>query len=56
MNPGIFTLSWADPFLKIPVSYEYIDGEDMKGLDLSVEVDPFFLVKWGELSYAECTW
>lgn len=33
-------------------SYEFIDRWDMKKLDLNVEVDRLFMVKWKNLSYS----
>ena len=37
-------------------SYEYIDSIDMKKLDLNLEVDRLYMVKWKNLSYSEATW
>lgn len=37
-------------------NYEEIDFQDMKRLDLRVEVDRLYLVKWKNLSYSEATW
>lgn len=60
LNPGEFSYSWLDDegdgskFLSH--SYEYIDRLDMKRLDLNVEVDRLYMVKWKNLSYSEATW
>jgi hypothetical protein len=33
-----------------------LDREDLKQLDLNVESDRLYLVKWRDLSYSEATW
>ena len=37
-------------------NYEEIDYQDMKKLDLNLESDRLYLVKWKNLSYSESTW
>jgi hypothetical protein len=37
-------------------NYEEIDYQDMKKLDLNIESDRLYLVKWKNLSYSESTW
>ena len=33
-------------------SYEQIDLSDMRGLDLNVEVNRLYMIKWKNLSYS----
>lgn len=60
LNPGDFNYGWLDEdgdgskFMSH--SYEYIDRLDMKKLDLNVEVDRLYMVKWKNLSYSEATY
>lgn len=42
--------------MELPFRYEWLEGEDMKQLDLNVESDRFYLVKWKEMSYGESNW
>ena len=37
-------------------SYEQIDLSDMRALDINIEVNRLYMVKWKNLSYAEATW
>lgn len=37
-------------------SYDLIDMTDMKALDLNVEVNRLYMVKWKNLSYTQATW
>ena len=37
-------------------SYEHIDLNDMRGLDLNIEVNRLYMIKWKNLSYSEATW
>lgn len=37
-------------------SYEQIDLTDMRTLDLNVEVNRLYMIKWKNLSYSEATW
>jgi hypothetical protein len=37
-------------------SYDHIDLSDMRSLDLNVEVNHLYMVKWKNLSYSEATW
>ena len=60
LNPGDFSYEWVDDegdgskFLEH--SYDYINHNDMKKLDLNLEVDKLYMVKWKNLSYSEATW
>ena len=60
LNPGKFSYHWLDDeddtekFMEH--SYDHIDLSDMRGLDLNVEVNHLYMVKWKNLSYSEATW
>jgi hypothetical protein len=60
LNPISFSYDWLDDegngerFLEY--SYDHIDLLDMKALDLNIEVNKLFMVKWKNLSYSEATW
>lgn len=60
LNPGVFGYSWLDEegtgqrFMEY--SYEQIDLSDMRGLDLNVEVNRLYMIKWKNLSYSQATW
>jgi hypothetical protein len=60
LNPGPFSYGWLDEegsgerFMEH--SYEQIDLSDMRALDLNVEVNRLYMVKWKNLSYSEATW
>lgn len=55
LNPGMMSLQWIGQ-KKTNYKYTYLDKNDMQQLDLNKEVDKYYLVKWKEMSYAECTW
>jgi hypothetical protein len=59
--PGTFTYDWlvqegttGERFLEH--SYDNIDLNDMRELDLNQEVNRLYMVKWKNLSYSEATW
>ena len=56
LDPGKMSLSWLENGLEGPYTYRYIDATDQAQLDLNTEVDPYFFVKWCEMSYSEATW
>jgi hypothetical protein len=37
-------------------AYNHIDLADMRYLDLNIEVNRLYMVKWKNLSYSEATW
>jgi hypothetical protein len=37
-------------------SYDHIDLSDMRRLDINLEVNHLYMVKWKNLSYSEATW
>jgi len=37
-------------------AFDHIDLSDMRGLDLNIEVNRLYMVKWKNLSYSEATW
>jgi len=46
--------SSGDKFLEH--AFDHIDLSDMRGLDLNIEVNRLYMVKWKNLSYSEATW
>ena len=60
LNPGNFGYSWLDDegtgqkFMEY--SYEQIDLSDMRNLDLNVDVNRLYMIKWKNLSYSQATW
>ena len=61
LNPGEFSYHWLaetpeEAAKYLSHNYEEIDYQDMKKLDLNIEVDRLYLVKWKNLSYSESTW
>jgi hypothetical protein len=61
LNSGDFSYDWlADTTEQAAAfmnhNYEEIDYQDMKKLDLNIESDRLYLVKWRNLSYSESTW
>jgi hypothetical protein len=61
LNPGTFSYDWVvdenengSKFMEH--SYDHIDLSDMRGLDLNLEVNRLYMVKWKNLSYSEATW
>lgn len=36
--------------------YIYLTEQDFKNLDLNIEVDKLYYVKWKDLSYKDATW
>lgn len=36
--------------------FQHIDADDIRNLDLNVEVDHLYLIKWCDLDYDEVTW
>ncbi len=61
LHPGEFSYSWLDDEggkgqKILEHSYQFIDFGDMKRLDLNVEVDRVYMVKWKNLSYSQATW
>lgn len=36
--------------------FKHLKIGDIKKLDLNVEIDPLYLVKWCDLDYDEVTW
>jgi len=61
LNPGTFSYEWLDEeggngdrFMEY--AYEQIDLCDMRNLDINVEVNRLYMIKWKNLSYSEATW
>jgi hypothetical protein len=57
LNPGRFSFRWLEEDnyeLKYP--FCFLVEADMRNLDLNVEIDKLYFVKWRDLSYAEATW
>lgn len=56
LNPGTFSFEWidqennGDKFFEH--AYDQIDMADLKGLDLNIEVNRLYMVKWKNLSYS----
>ena len=59
LDPGAFSYGWLEASEEesfLEHAYECIDLNDMRRLDLNVEVDRLYMAKWRNLSYAEATW
>ncbi len=60
LSPGAFNYGWIDEeesgqkFLEH--SYDHIDLSDMRNLDLNIEVNRLYMIKWKNLSYSQATW
>jgi hypothetical protein len=61
-NPGPFSFQWildegeTDEAHYENYSYTILDQYDLKALNLNIEVDRLYLVKWKNLSYTQATW
>lgn len=38
------------------MNFQHLNAQDFRKLDLNVEIDSLFLIKWCDLDYDEVTW
>jgi hypothetical protein len=60
LHPGKFTYDWLrkdnEEMDYAKTTFEHLSPDDIKKLDLNIEVDHLYLIKWCDLDYDQVTW
>lgn len=60
LHPGKFSFGWLnnqeDNTDYSCMNFKHLNAQDFQKLDLNVDIDSLYLIKWCDLDYDEVTW